>query len=80
MTRNDWRPVQDSQGVPYVGEGRDLEITGLHQQLAALLMLKDALNSENLELQVRIKAESTTINWVAVCSALLGVGLRSEKT
>jgi len=37
------------------GEGRDLEITGLHQQLAALLMLKDALNSENLELQDRIQ-------------------------
>jgi len=47
---------EDSQGSFAVGgEGRDLEITGLHQQLAALLMLKDALNSENIELQARIK-------------------------
>jgi len=31
---------QDSHRSYAIGEGRDLEITGLHQQLAALLMLK----------------------------------------
>ncbi|CAL1133653.1 unnamed protein product [Cladocopium goreaui] len=46
---------EDSHRSYAIGEGRDLEITGLHQQLAALLMLKDALNSENMELQARIK-------------------------
>ncbi|CAE7577740.1 unnamed protein product [Symbiodinium sp. CCMP2456] len=50
---------EESQTDTFVqasGEGRDREIVGLHQQLAALLMLKDALNSENLELQERIQA------------------------
>ncbi|CAJ1438619.1 unnamed protein product [Effrenium voratum] len=47
---------EDSQGSFLVnGEGRDLEITGLHQQLGALLLLKDALNSENLKLRDRIQ-------------------------
>jgi len=50
---------EESQSDTFVqasGEGRDREIVGLHQQLAALLMLKDAFNSENLQLQERMQA------------------------
>eukprot|EP00931_Biecheleriopsis_adriatica_P115582 TRINITY_DN91364_c0_g1_i1.p1 TRINITY_DN91364_c0_g1~~TRINITY_DN91364_c0_g1_i1.p1 ORF type:complete len:394 (+),score=95.88 TRINITY_DN91364_c0_g1_i1:23-1183(+) len=36
--------------------GGELEILNLQQQLAALMLLKDALNAENLELQNRNKA------------------------
>ena len=38
---------QDSHRTYAIG-GRDLEITGLHQQLAALLMLKAKMGWSNL--------------------------------
>jgi len=36
--------------------GGDMEIQSLHQQLSAVVLLKDALNTENLELRRRIES------------------------
>jgi len=38
------------------GSSGELEITNLHQQLSAIVILKDHLNSENMELQKRLEA------------------------
>merc|ERR1719277_1424148 len=38
------------------GGNGGLEISNLHQQLSAVMMLKDALNMENLELQRHLQA------------------------
>jgi len=40
----------------------ELEISSLHQQLTAVVMLKDALNSENMDLQRRLEAAQKSQN------------------
>jgi len=47
---------QAHSGVWPNAGGGEIEISNLHQQLDAVMVLKDALNIENLELQRRVKA------------------------
>merc|ERR1719197_1760458 len=51
-----YKTLYEQAQMEGMGSHTGMELSNLHQQLLAVQMLKDALNTENLELQQRLSA------------------------